>query len=265
MKSSRMKTSYLIILVVTILIILILLWLATRTPRDRTSMLTSPKVIKANSFNGTINLEWENVKDADSYNMYYSNVPNFTRQNARTIEGIKGNDTFVPKCSSSHPDGLERVESKSEASSSLHSSSHENPNVVKFAINKVPPGSYHYRIVSVKGGKESVWSEEASILVGACQLSAPPSDLKREIQENGDIKITWSPDSTADGYILHLTSEDGFEHRKIELDDPLSGEHILSDFDSKTVWFVDVASFGTHCGEGSRSLPIQLNKLKEST
>ena len=256
-----MKTTYVITLIIIVVIILILLWLATRTPRDRTSMLTSPKVIKANSFNGTINLEWENVKDADSYNMYYSNIPNFTKQNARTIEGIKGNDTFVPKCSSSHPDGLERDDSKGP----LHSSSRENPNVVKFAINKVPPGSYHYRIVSVKGGKESVWSEESSILVGTCQLSAPPSDLKKEIQENGDIKISWSPDSTADGYVLHLTSEDGFEHRKIELDDPLVSEHVLSDLDHSSVWFVDVASFGTHCGEGSRSLPIQLNELKEKT
>jgi hypothetical protein len=89
--------------------------------------------------------------------------------------------------------------------------------------------------------------------------------LKKEIQENGDIKISWSPDSTADGYVLHLTSEDGFEHRKIEFDDPLVSEHVLSDLDHSSVWFVDVASFGTHCGEGSRSLPIQLNELKEKT
>jgi len=176
-------------------------------------MLTSPKVIKANSFNGTINLEWENVKDADSYNMYYSNIPNFTKQNARTMRELREMTLL-------YRNALPHIQTDwNEMIRKVHFilPHVKNPNVVKFAINKVPPGSYHYRIVSVKGGKESVWSEESSILVGTCQLSAPPSDLKKEIQENGDIKISWSPDSTADGYVLHLTSEDGFEHRKIEL------------------------------------------------
>jgi len=200
-------------------------------------------------------MEWENVKDADSYTMYYSNVPNFTKQNARAIEGIKGNITLAPSCSGSQADGLIPVSSEKKTN--------EDPNVVKFSINKVPPGSYHYRIVSVKGDKESAWSGEESVVVGTCQPYAAPTDLKKEIQENGDIKVTWSPDSTADGYALYVTSEDGSKERIIPLNNPLVSEHVLSDLDPNSNWFVRVSSFGTHCGEGNRSLPLQLNEPKE--
>ena len=137
-----------------------------------------------------------------------------------------------------------------------------DPNVVKFSINKVPPGSYHYRIVSVKGGKESVWSEEANIVVGTCQPYDPPADLKKEILENGDIRVTWSSDSTADGYVLYITNDGGLEKQRIQLGDPLVSEHILSDLDPNVLWYASVASFGTHCGEGILSPPLKLNEPK---
>uniref|UniRef100_A0A6C0CI99 Fibronectin type-III domain-containing protein n=1 Tax=viral metagenome TaxID=1070528 RepID=A0A6C0CI99_9ZZZZ len=231
-----MKTKYLIILVVIVAIIIIVLWISSRKDsKSLTSTLMFPKGVKAQSFNGTINIEWENVEGADSYIMYYSNVANFEKQNARSIEGIKKSQ-------------LEIISAQS---------------LIKFSINKVPPGVYYYRVSSTKEGKESVWSEESSIVVENCQPSPPPTDLTSEVRENGEIKIKWSQDSTADGYALYVKSGeapkgDSSDNLRIVIDDPFMNEHILSDLDKNFVWFVAVASIGSHCGEGLLSLPLRI-------
>jgi hypothetical protein len=191
--------------------------------------LTPPTNIVARADNGLIYVKWQDAPNATSYMMYYSNEPNFTKENARTIGGIDSGD---------------------------------------FSINKVPEGRYYYRVASVKGRKESEWSPEGTIEVGSCTPNEPPKNIGSEIMESKDGKfdvfISWSADTTLDGYLVHLShttepvgNESDFLIKLVE--DSSATGHIFQGLDASLKWYAIVASNNYHCGSNSFSSPIPLN------
>lgn len=220
------STKVIVVVVLLILVVILVVWRSSSKREATSSLLPPPQGVRAESNNGTIKILWEGVKEADSYTMYYSNHPNFTKQEARLIEGI-------------------RLDGSDEG-------------LMQFSISKVPPGSYYYRVASVKGDKESVWTDEMNVAVQTCQPPAPPTELRQEESDSNSVLLKWNRVPTADGYVLYVTSEKSPKDFSIAIEDPLRTEHSLSDLDPQFEWKVTIASRGAHCGEGEPSSPLQL-------
>lgn len=236
-QSSPMKKSYFVVAIV-ILFILIILVIVWRMRKERKENPESSNIVEAvanniqipsdivtESENGTIFAKWTDVKGVDSYVMYYSNKPGFTIEEARTIENI------------------------SEGS---------------FKITKVPPGTYYYRVASVKGGVKSKWSDEYSITVGKCtSYPAPKNVVVSKNPENPtEVLVSWTPDTTGDGYILYVNAETppkGHEGNTlaIRIENPEVAEHALQGSGSGK-WYAAVATMSSYCGLGELSEPVQL-------
>ena len=156
--------------------------------------------------------------------MYFSNISNFEKTKARTIHDIQGD---------------------------------------QFAISKVPPGTYYYRIASLKGKVESKWSEEKKLEVSSSQPPSFPVNFEKQHLEDGSIKLTWSSNSAADGYYLYVKAEgtpvgDETDTFTIKIDDPYQTEHILTDLSANSVYQVSLASFTKHGGRSNISPALHI-------
>jgi hypothetical protein len=230
-----MKKKYFMVAIVVIFIILlfVIIWRMNRSKPSVSNIVEAkensiqpPSNIVVESENGTIFAKWDSVKGAEKYIMYYSNKSGFKIEEGRSIENIT--------------EGL-------------------------FRITKVPPGTYYYRVASIKGDLKSPISEEYSITVGKCKPPSAPREVVASANPSdpSEVTISWTPDTTGDGYVLYVNADvppTGHEGNTLEIkiDDPSITEHSLQGVSSGK-WYVSVANMSTYCGLGELSAPVELN------
>jgi hypothetical protein len=216
---------WIVVLVVVVILLIILLWVKSGGEGGQTtSILQPPLIIGSHEKDGTIQVKWKPVIEADRYTMYFSNVSGFEKEKARTIHDIQGES---------------------------------------ISISKVPPGTYYFRFASQKGKVESKWSEEKRLEVSSSEPPSPPVDFQKQYNEDGSVKLSWTSDSTADGYHLYVKAEgtpvgDETDTLVIKIDDPFQTEHVLTDLSPNSVWQVSVASFTKHGGRGKISPALHI-------
>lgn len=128
--------------------------------------LSLPTNLKFQVEEDTIYVFWNDVEGVDSYKIYFSIYEDFTREDARSIEKIETGE---------------------------------------FQINKVPNGTYYFRLVSVKNGKESEWSELGSVVINHYEVPDPPTDVQVKRISDG-IRISWQSDISAQLYKIMMRS-----------------------------------------------------------
>lgn len=226
-------------ILILVILILIVVWLllgrenkkpvqSVSEKRKPVLKLRPPEDISVENDNGTIRMNWTEPEGAKSYILYYSNKPNFTLEEARTIGNINGNE---------------------------------------FVISKVPSGTYYFQMSSLNGAVESERSRVSSFVVEICTLPSPPEGLTSKLVSDKDelkILLSWKPDATSDGYVIRLNYETQptggvGDHMIISIEDPITANYMIEGLDSSAKWFATISSVATHCGEGSISNAIQLN------
>jgi len=139
-----------------------------------------------------------------TYKIYFSIYEDFTRENARTIEKI---DTG------------------------------------EFVINKVPNGTYYCRVVSIRNGKESIWSDIETITVNYHSVPEPPTDIQVKILSD-EVRVSWQPDIAAQSYKIMMRSVgEGQVIDKIYVMESNEGFYMISmdDFDMNREYFCSVS------------------------
>lgn len=228
----------LVVVVIVVVLILVLLWSRSKDKKEvkssevrekRTLKLSPPSNIEVSNDNGTVHMKWKEAEGAKSYILYYSNVPNFTPETARTIGAIVGGE---------------------------------------FDIMKVPSGTYYYQMSSINGNVESEKTPIAQFSVEICKLPSPPSNFTHKIvsqsQVEFEVLFSWNPDSTSDGYVIRLNYSkppEGNEsdHMVINVPDPVTANHLVGSLDSRVKWYATISSVAAHCGAGLPSEAILLN------
>lgn len=191
--------------------------------------LLPPQEITAVNDNGTVTINWREPTGAKSYILYYSDDATLSRETARSIGSITGNE---------------------------------------FTISKVPAGKYYCFMTSISGARESDPSPVVSFDVTICSLPAPPQNLKHRIisvnSEGGKVLLSWNAESTLDGYVIRVNhgeppKGDDSDHLITKIDDPMTANHILENLDLNVHWFATISSVVAHCGEGGMSEALKLN------
>ncbi len=218
------------------------------TPQKKTSDEVKPPTNGNVSVDGSsIFAYWPDVEGVDTYTIYYSDKPDFTKDNARIISNIDKGD---------------------------------------FVINKVPQGTYYIRISSTKFVKkgtldprreevESEMSDMHTVKVDKCNLPSTPTNVNRELivspsnnhqndDNHFDVFISWDPDTTVDAYLIHLNhtehpSSNDSDFSVIRVDDVNSTGHELNGLDITKKWYATVSAFIDHCGPSEPSAIINLN------
>lgn len=241
--------------VIAILILLVILY-RTHKPKDAveaapkpveaipklvvSSSLQAPSDVKLEVIGTTIKVSWSDVPQANGYTAYYSDTPDFKKEDARVIENIDKGD---------------------------------------FEINKVPLGKYYFRIASKatktsgvldlrKSTVESGLSELYTVEVTECTPIEPPKNVHSETiqRDNNSIKvlISWQPEMSSDGYVIRLNHTsppkgDDKDYVVVKVKNVDAGSHLFEGLEASIKWYATVACNGSHCGEGLRSEVITLN------
>tara|TARA_R110001599_G_scaffold333068_1_gene548885 strand:- start:64 stop:831 length:768 start_codon:yes stop_codon:yes gene_type:complete len=139
-----------------------------------------------------------------TYKIYFSIYEDFTRENARTIEKI---------------------------------------DMGEFVINKVPNGTYYCRVVSVRNGKESIWSDIEKIVVNYHSTPDPPIDIQVKRMDK-EVRVSWQHDIAAQNYKIMMRSVgEGKVIDKIYVVNSNEGFYMISidDFDTNREYFCSVS------------------------
>ena len=230
--------------VIIIIILIVIVWLANRKVGKMTEAsyykpenkqkakpkilkLLPPQNIKVNADGSNVNITWEPCEGAKSYTLHYST--SCDKDNFRTISGIDGEE---------------------------------------FQISKVPKGEYYIRLSCTDGVVESEMSNVEVLSIETCNLPPPPKEFRSKIVKNDNetlqVLLSWTPDVTLDGYILHVNYQsppmaNGSDHMVIKIEDPETANRMLEGLDNKFKWYATSASVAAHCGEGEPSNWIVLN------
>lgn len=246
--------------VIAILILLVILY-RTHKPKDAVEAAPKPdepKVVEAKALSlqppndvklvvtgTTIKVTWSDVYLADKYTVYYSNSPEFEKEDARTIGDIDKGD---------------------------------------FEISKVPVGKYYLRVSSSKLEKksngalgaldprkvlvESELSKLYTVEVTECATMESPKNVHSEVIQRGNnsikVLISWQPEMSSDGYVIRLNHTsppkgDDKDYVVVKVKNVDAGSHLFEGLEASIKWFATVACNGSHCGEGLRSEVITLN------
>lgn len=185
--------------------------------------LAPPTKIETESKKGTIYFRWLDTPDAGGYKLYYSDHSQFTKSEARLIEGITSGE---------------------------------------FSITKVPSGTYYYRIASIFGEDEGRWSEERIVVVDKCQPLEPPKNLKSTYEKGKkSAVVSWTADPASDGYVLsvYLDQNDTVPTTTINIDSGIISNYKITSLNPKLKYFLTISAVQSHCTNGFESDKVQIS------
>ena len=262
MISNKLKITIAIVVVV-ILILLVVLYRTHKTRHSKKqdechadeakialspqkkSDLQPPNDIQLTVEGSSIKVKWTDVPMTDTYTVYYSNTPDFKKEEARTINGVdKG----------------------------------------EFEINKVPRGKYYFRVSSSRLDKrtsgplgaidprkvltESELSELHSVEITECTPIEAPKDVHSNViqadKNTFKVLISWRPEVSSDGYVIHLNhteppKNDQTDYMIVKVSNVDANSHLLEGLEASLKWYATVSCNGSHCGPGTPSNVLTLN------